>query len=735
LGNSFGDLPNHIQNWVGGAFVGQDGTVYANGYNDDGHHGTSAFQNGAFRSAANYQYPEHGGLSITSTPSYTFFGAQVDASLDGQTGYPPPGSFWVGFHRVVGGRDNLGMNAPFIGVAFDPSFLPVETPPASLLPFGLGTDPTIADITGLAAVDDPGQPPTNQGTLYVSDPWGGTGHHGALKKYRYTPNNITPSEFVPGSFSNTIDFPNPGQMVIGQNGVLYVVKNNASISKVTPDGVVINTFAFGTGARPYGLAYDSANNHLLVTDLGPAGLNIEVVDLNNNPPTLFTTYGDPGGAFQGSGATVGTVNYSSLGAARFVGPEGVGVYTSDAGQPSIAVVDADQGQGNPPTGGPAGVALVSYNLASGAPNWSLYGGLAQEAAFDPGDPNTVYSSDKAFTMNYNNTTPGTEWSFKGVTERLATYTGDPRNGVGPEGLWLRRLSGNLVEYEADFAGDLDIFRTSSASEDQGQVFIPSVQITQDSIYKYDTMRNQFMFQQSLSDGYNAGAVPTVDQQGNVYLVYWGHHYFRKIDFQGLDGNNPLYYYRGPQDYFTAPAPFSSGPEGPTGLARVWYAPNTADPNAGELWISGFTVDHPSTENGGSMGAQDAGTVLCKYYWNGTSDPSMLLPVAPPILLPYIDPQNSVAARSVAVEGDYVFVSQGSDGDGSAPAGVINVYSRSDLHFVRSFTLRSAQNSGNILDGREPIRVGRLGDGTYLVLAEGDNSDNAGILRWNPQAIG
>ncbi len=197
------------------------------------------------------------------------------------------------------------------------------------------------------------------------------------------------------------------------------------ISWTDPDTCIPTALAYQdvTPAGP------SASDVLWVCDNGPHQYVRKYTNLNGTP-TATTPFGQDGGLWAGSHP--GQITDSAAGGdRRFYGLTGVG--TDSTGNIYVA---CNGGDGST-------VDLRKFN-SGGTLQWRVNGLLfLNNGDFDPtSDGQEYYTTEKHFTMNYANTAPGTEWSYKG-------FTNDIRNNAGARdygGAKLARIGGNLYMY-------------------------------------------------------------------------------------------------------------------------------------------------------------------------------------------------------------------------------------------------------------------------------------------------
>jgi hypothetical protein len=700
LANSAGTNDSHIQNMVspGGACVAPDGKVWVAGYYDEGGHDLSAYQNGALVDwHAVHGFGYWGGNAVTRNASVLYFSQQVVHVQ----GYDDPGSwpdakhFWVG----VSCRDANAANnpRPFTGGkggapgTVAGSFLVVEELPTSVPADSIGQH-VGAEITGLAA---------SATRLYVSSPYSGAAHKGQIKVYDVK-NNY--------ALLHAWDFAAPGQLALDKKGLLWAVQGTA-VKALDPSGKPAGQLTLPEGTQPYGLGYDRAKHLLYVTDTGP-DLDIKVFDLNRTGAVL-RTYGVRGGAFAGKGNRIGTV-----GPWRFTNPFGVGV----DGSGNLYVAD------HSPDG--AGLTIHSYRLSDLRRNWAAHGLVYMQCAdVDPDSETDVYDCYRHYKMNYNNTRPGTEWSWYANALNRLKYPGDPR--IGPvTSVWLRRLNGGkLYMYStSQFVGCCLAINRQSPTTD-GECFVPSGVIANIDLAahnvsggfpKYPAGR-QIIWRDRNGNGkvdepYDSwpqdggGSWPYVDRAGTVWYAVWFGGYIRKFPLQEFDAHDNPIYTVASSATIKLPAPFNE-------VRRLEY-----DSDKDQMYLCGFSNRYPAGNH--KNNCQAAGRILCRYSgWKAARNPSTLKPDYT-IVLPWNPDVDFESTISFSVAGGYVFAGL------STP--YVSVYDKATGAFVTRFDFpgRGTLNA-SLMDQQQSLKAYRRANGEYLIFVENDNNAGIWMIRWKP----
>jgi hypothetical protein len=734
----------HVPVGVAACGVGPDGTVYVNNFFDDSNVKAVAFKSDGTWSGRNPTNGVTPGRAWCVTASYVFMAASVlDAPLPG-TG--DSSHFSVGFTRFLPGKPPGAANVVACNqAAFAPtypSYFEVERP----LRTSYGSDQAsfgIPNLYGLAAVETS----ANTGTLYVSAPHRGAGNAGQIVKYSYSGADV-------GLVTGFTNFTNPGPLIADRNGLLWVIRrsgNPYSISTVTGNFLTTtdNVITFAAGVKASSLFYDSTTHQLWVFDRGPDH-NVKVYDLANltvtgGHTTVLKTYGVRGGCFSQNQSGGSVLGYTWP--PRFTGPLGGGL----DGSGNFYFVDAPvaDSETTPPMGQQTGTAVLKYaaNPAAGAaPVWQLYGNhIGDTADYDPADPGTAYSLLSAYSVDYQNATFGKGWSYLGSTLDALTYPADPRDITQSSGMCVRRFGSPSVLYLYSFwganqgAAGGNFYYNRQAPSQSGKVFIPSGRMTFDTgtarTLLYDTTQKAFVQKEQWPQD---APYPnsSFDAQGNLYVTYLGGGStpgkFRKFFVQPVDSfGNPQYLYAS-SNLYNAPFPFNDGSTGT--LGRLFW-----DPAAQELYLAGWTAAHP-----GVAGGDWGGPVLCKYSWDGISDPRGLNPLWTVTGLPANPARSEEQVRAVQAAGDYVFVCAGQlfpPGDGSLGGGwLIFAYRRSDGGLATTIDSSTVQggvpkvggfSAVGFMDTTHPFNVRQRPSGEYVMFLEDDNGGKVWLVRWTP----
>ena len=264
--------------------------------------------------------------------------------------------------------------------------------------------------------------------------------------------------------SQDFAFTRPGPMVADSRGDLWIIQEandfpigTTMTTKYT--GAVLCYHTNGTYAgkqitgvtNPAALAYDAVNDRLLIAD---NSVNQDIAIYNNlaTTPTFQTSFGVAGGLY--AGANPGLINDpASGGYARFYGITGVGIDSSGNIYVSCGLQGSD---------------LRKYT-SSGSLVWMVNGlPFCVTPSIDPGNENEAYASYWHASLNYNNTTPGSEWSYTGYNWNASLYGAPPRQASSQT--IMRRIGGQKIMFTS--AQGYGSGNTASIFRFNGEILVP-----------------------------------------------------------------------------------------------------------------------------------------------------------------------------------------------------------------------------------------------------------------------
>lgn len=733
VGNSFPGTPTvsswniqeHVQTDIEAMYVAPNGTCYTDSIWDEGASEAGFYQNGAIAGICgdNHGWGRYGGQAVTSDGTYVYV-AVLQTAGTGYTGgtnsnglpsYPPNTSTnWYCVRRY-----NLdGTVAPFSnGYGYDGSLLVVTTN---------GTDTGGNDvITGLACAN---------GQLYVSDIT-----DGVIKVYSLSSLSQTPGatwteagigQLAVDGYGNLWGLYYSGSAYTKMGASLdqqgYAGTNTCELIQIyTPGGHVgSGPITFASGAHPAALGYNFSTGLMMVADQGP-DQNIKCYNptsYSGSPTTVVSTIGATGGVYSGT--------KGQAGALRFAMPSGVGADSSGK-----VYVSQD--------GGLQLGASVLESYTGSTRNWVLYGmEWLDNADIDSGSQSDVYTNDRHFSMNWNNTTPGTEWSYTGYTINPFDYPQDPRlhiSGITSQALEedaarIVYIGGQkfLVVFDA-WGRTLGFYRFNST---EGYCGIPSTLFSVENIPQdksgwpaNEPSTGEWIWRDANGNGsfdsgeYNQPSSPSnlintwswwIDSNGDVWEVQetgW----IRHFKYQGLDSEgNPIYNYSNLTST-ALPSPFSA-------VERIEYFPSTDT-----MYLTGYTPSYPNTHGDW----RNPGKVIYRYD-NWSTSPTVHSGY--PIVLPFNDSSSpQVWPASIDVNGSYIFVTYSAQNwiyvySASSGAELGLMSPTSSVGGNASVTAGTSRCMGytDIVMG---IRAFERSNGEYDICQEDDGYGKVAIYRW------
>ena len=351
-------------------------------------------------------------------------------------------------------------------------------------------------------------------------------------------------------------------------------------------------------------------------------------------------------------------------------------------------------------------------------NWQLQGLLFVDAAdADPAAPEVVYTSDKKFTLNYNNTTPGSEWAYSAYTFDSYGNPDDPRNFRGFNSVKAVVLEGHTFLYMNDMPGtgmpvyrmDGNIARPVAMWQFEGGATLPNAPSANRWLWvdaDGDGRTDAGEFDAAATSGTRDGIAGTVDATGDVWRVKWGGQIVR-YNLGGLNAHDVPVYSATDVTTWSKPAYFGSAE-----LTQAHYVPETDT-----MFLAGYAPSYPDSDSQ----FIPLGRVVVRYD-NWSTDASVEDQV---YVLPYN--ASTAVAKSMAVEGDYLFV-------GYAKAEQVAVFDIAGGRLVGH--LRPGpeiNNEHGDLDIPYGINVHRRSNGEYLVFHEDDRYAKQVLYRWTPPA--
>jgi hypothetical protein len=327
-------------------------------------------------------------------------------------------------------------------------------------------------------------------------------------------------------------------------------------------------------------------------------------------------------------------------------------------------------------------------------------------------------------MNWDATTPGSEWSLKGFTVNRFKYPGDPRadsqTDVGSRSLGYGavRIRGKLFMIRSDQGGyRFEMFRFNPATD--GEVAIPSVVMASGAnhVIKRDTNGNgHFDADESYPGDTGYNQYWEVAPSGALYtLINDGHSYgtVLKYPFQGFDlVGNPIYTNTTTVSV-QIPASFRD-----THRARRSVYDEAAD----RMYLLGSPLSVNNDDDG-------VNRVACFADWS-KSTRSMVWDTAIPLNDTQYTPgigYGGGGARTMRQAGDYLFLAYG--------YGHVRVLNKTDGTLVGTLTqnVNGWKGTAGQIDASYGLSVHKRTNGEYALLIENASWGNITMYRWNPLA--
>ena len=541
-------------------------------------------------------------------------------------------------------------------------------------------------ITVTASADGPRGLAATDTALYISD-------QAANLIKVYNPATMTSVS----SFA----FTRPGRIAVDpSDGTLWIVRdtdgtNPPIIKHVSTTGTDLGDDI--TGDFIVDVNFDN-QGRLMVAD---AGQTQQVKFYNvSGTPTLDATLGTLGGVMAGTKGAVAPLKFNGL----------TGVTSDTSG--NIYVSTNGMAKSWPAWNNGE---LLSFSPSQQV-NWHLQGLVFVDAADAvPSQPETVYTADKKFTLNYNNTAPGSEWTYSAYTFDSYGNPDDIRNFRGFNSVKAVELGGHTFLYMNDMPGTgMPVFRMD------GNIAKPvamwnfenkSDPAAAPNVHRWlwvdadgDGLMESGEFDAGAQSNTRDGIAGTVDSTGDVWRVKWGGQVVR-YNYGGLNAHNVPQYSAADSTTWSKPSYF-----GTSELTQAHYVPETDT-----MFLAGYAPSYPDNDSQ----FIPLGRVVVRYD-NWSTDASVEDQV---FVLPY-NPSSAVA-KSMAVEGDYLFV-------GYAKAEQVAVFEIDSGRLVGH--LRPGpeiNNEHGDLDIPYGINVHKRSNGEYLIFHEDDRYAKQVLYRWTP----
>ena len=667
LGNTYGLPADHIPHTIDHIYVAPSGKVATiTGWDEGGAnaalYGPTGAKIGIPVESGTGSWGRNSGHAVFVDESYLYQSMSQDGGYDadGQKYPVDPATSWKCIRRYF----HNGSSAPFTGgKGYDSSMLVVDSGTLDLLP------------TGVIVY-------ANQ--LYVSDPISGT-----IKVYDATTMSATPVL----SFSIS----NPGPLDYDRLGFIWMLdKVQKKLIRFSTSGVLQSQFIiFPAAVTPTSFCVDKINDRILVTNNGVAQ-NILIYTSIFGIPTQTATFGTTNGINSGTVGVIAPLKFSE--------PKGVGIDSSG----NIIVGNNGVMQG--------GARLEKYNSA-GVLQWRLNGLLfTDNGSLNPANEAEFYTKEFKFTLNLNNTSPGSEWSPAAMTLNKVKFPNDSRIPTVDDTFWTtaytRNVVGKKLLYVSSMYGSsLAIYRFNSATD--GETAIPSGMIESWSV---ETIWRDANGNGSNDAGETQSQTPHnlycthifPDSNGGIWKVNRDHvtNKIRYFPLQGFDVHgNPQYSHASAVDYGSTEINDVKRLEydAPNDVLYVagWGSPDTAD----EWWVAGDRL------------------VRYNFFTNAANRTT-----AWSIPLPF-GSVSDFNVKAFCEAGDYLFLI-------AAKEGRIYVHEKSTGAKVGEILPTAATGSSSgWADINGAIRATKRANGEYLIFAEENGMGKIMMYRWTPYTSG
>jgi uncharacterized protein YjdB len=558
------------------------------------------------------------------------------------------------------------------------------------------------------------------------------------KIYATDPNNNRVIVYNTSNGSQFATFPvtRPSEITIDNSGYLWIVQSAYSYAGniPTPNSYIAAPKILRystTGVKqpqeiidvvePSDLAMDNSGR-LMVAESGP-DLQIRYYKNITTTPVLDVTFGQQGGIYSGVRGEIQDTKFYKL--------NGLGV---DQNNNLYVSLSGPNPKGDNPL---YDTDLRKFN-SSGQLEWKLLGKeFVDMGDVDPDDLTKFYTKDSRYTLNWNNMTAGSEWSYDAFTIDPVRYPHDPRGsvkgssgfaGAAIENIFVRRIGGQKFMFGNSMAGgqgNLWIWRFNATTD--GEIAIPCGSIGSGLTAPNCPYSNEWIWRDLNGNGqcesneyvsnpnseypYNNGMWP--DKNGNVWRTYRdANPNIRKLVCSGLDANGIPQYSFTPRTTWSKPSVFQD-------VHYLRYFPETD-----RMFIAGWPTDNPP------IGDQGEGVRCIARYDNWSTNPTLVWKSAT------VDYPELVTGMSFDIAGDYIFVAYFGDNDqnNDPKNGTVYVYNTSNgARFSKLEPGPEVGGACGLIDIWDSgIRaVQRPGTNEYLIFLEEDGKAKTIIYRWCP----
>lgn len=505
-------------------------------------------------------------------------------------------------------------------------------------------------------------------------------------------------------------FANPGKLVLGPDGTLWVAKTENAPDDPAVYNMSIDGNALGKKISLGGigdLTFDK-DGFLWIADNGSDQQVKKYTVSGDGQPHLVETLGQKGGILAGTPGQVAPL--------KFNGITGVGV--DDAGTIYVAC----DGLAKSPWGW-KGTELRAFSKDKEL-LWELYGlEWVDGAAADPDDHTQVYTQQERFEIDWSKN-GGAGWTYKAYTIDPVKYPHDKRISKFLACTQVIRVNGHKLMYLSDMTGSQHgIYRFD------GEIAVPAGMFNYagtSGILPNAPNVNRWFWVDKNGNGSceteefekhpwstaRGGCAGTVDSKGNVWYLAWN----GQIECWKLTGFSdagvPLYS-SDAVDTARCPARIDR-------FERIFY-----DADRDEMWIAGNVPELPDPQQPQGSWFMPAGHAIIRIdNWSkGNREVSLEVPIS------YGEKtgDEKMVAKSFALAGDYLFVSH-------FVKTIIKVHDRKTGALVGVMPPKDpiGTNSGDH-DIPYAITAIKRDDGEYVVFAEDDRFQKIVMYRWCPDA--
>ena len=687
LGNSNADPNTFMPQGIEGMSVSPDGTVYTNVLWEEGGGTYTQIKNQQVSHAKHtFGWGALGGSDICANSTYVYFSGIMgneDGGLVDPERWPEEGKEWLILWRRD--KNDIDNGPTFTGAKGHPLFknyLVVKEINYNLETGGV--------ITGVFANDE---------EVFVA-----TGFENKVRIY--DANTM--------AFKRAFTVTTPHQMAMDSFGKLWIAigTNATKIERYDLNGIKQSQEVLLPANSFVGDFCIDSSNRILIGDVGQRE-QVLIYTNTNSSPSFTATFGLENGIYSGMSGKYEHLKFNQI---RGIGTDNNG---------NIYVCNTQWG-----TGG-EGTILESYNLTTGALNWSKYcvmfvDAMGIDAATDGKD---IYGKVEHFTVDYSKP-EGQEATLSGYTINKYKYPLDPRLYGELASVAVRNINGHKFLGMSSMNGSLDvIYRFNPATD--GEVAIPCVMFgwSQDTLcpgslstpWIWRDLNANGQFESGEYKPCTAHVIPdggygaTIDNNLDIWVAVGDS--INHLKCLGLDANNvPIY--DGIHTAIPKPTPFEE-------VRRVQY-----DVSLDRMYLGGATTNYPDYHPWRAMGR-------AIHRYDNWSQGNRI--TAGELVVPF-DLLENTETVSFRAEGDYLFTAidrgyttfiderENNDRPVMGQINIFNISDNSSAGFIRPVW----DNIG-WMDVVQCIDVYKRNNGEYIIIQEDDGRNKNIMYRWCPNA--